>query len=191
MSDDDINLDPATSSDDPEGGDTEPSATLPDWSAAVLRGGATIVAAGIVLALALALTAPDESSSTDSPSTSATAALETVTTIASPPVSSLVGPTTAAPTSSAPTTEPPPPTAPTDPRCPSYDVTDALPVQLCDEGDLVIEVQTALTETGFPIGVDGFFTSTTEDAVIEFQAREGLEQDGVVGPQTASALGIG
>lgn len=199
MSDDDIDHDHATGSHgrdegaasaEPEGGDTEPS-SHPGWLPAVLRGGATIVAAAIVLAVAVAVTAPDESTSTDRPAPTATAAVETTTTVAGPTATSLVAPTTAATASSSPTTEPPPPSAPTDPRCPSFAVNDALPVELCDEGGLVSEVQTALSETGLSIPVDGFFTSATEDAVVEFQAREGLEQDGVVGPQTAAALGLG
>ncbi|MGA9279051.1 peptidoglycan-binding domain-containing protein, partial [Ilumatobacter sp.] len=79
---------------------------------------------------------------------------------------------------------------PEDERCSSYSVDEDLPVGICDRGALIVEVQRALTATGFDVPDDGFFTSVTEDAVIQFQAREGLEQDGLVGPQTAAMLGI-
>ena len=39
-------------------------------------------------------------------------------------------------------------------------------------------------------GVDGVFGEMTEDAVIQFQMKNGLNADGVVGPKTAMKLGI-
>ena len=39
--------------------------------------------------------------------------------------------------------------------------------------------------------VDGEFGAETEDAVKRLQARHGLTLDGVVGPATWAALGIG
>lgn len=179
-----------------------PASQLPEWLPAVLRGGATIVVAGLVLAVALAITNPDDSGSTDSPTGALLEAAPTTT--AAPPQPDDVTSTTvaeaAATSNAAPATTgaPSPPTAPPsdavepiDERCPSYSVDEDLPVEICDRGALVAEVQTALNAAGFAVGIDGFFTSATEEAVIQFQAREGLEQDGLVGPRTAEALGVG
>ncbi|WP_440994928.1 chitosanase [Arhodomonas sp. SL1] len=56
-------------------------------------------------------------------------------------------------------------------------------------GEDVRGVQEALAATGFGIAADGIFGPATEQAVIAFQAREGLTVDGVVGPATRAALG--
>lgn len=59
------------------------------------------------------------------------------------------------------------------------------------EGDDVRELQRALIELGYSCGswgVDGGFVDATEIAVKAFQARAGLEEDGVVGPLTVAAL---
>lgn len=170
----------------------------PDWIPAVLRGAATIACAGIVLAVALAITAPNDADSSG-PQGSATAlASATTTTAAAPPASDAAPTTTAKPVETAPPEPPAPPTAPppdapgpVDERCPEYVVREEFSLEICDKGALVAEVQTALTAAGFTVEVDGFFTSATEDAVIEFQTREGLDQDGRVGSQTGGALGIG
>lgn len=50
-------------------------------------------------------------------------------------------------------------------------------------------LQSRLNEIGAHLTVDGFFGSKTEAAVKEFQ-RRGLLVDGIVGPQTWSALGL-
>jgi putative chitinase len=56
-------------------------------------------------------------------------------------------------------------------------------------GDQVIELQTRLKELGFDPGVvDGDFGPKTTAAVRDFQRSKGLEDDGVVGPQTLAAL---
>ena len=50
----------------------------------------------------------------------------------------------------------------------------------------------ALKANGFPaIGVDGDFGRGTLTAVVAFQKRSGLDGDGIVGQNTADALGIG
>ncbi|HEY9723037.1 MAG TPA: peptidoglycan DD-metalloendopeptidase family protein [Oscillatoriaceae cyanobacterium] len=58
-------------------------------------------------------------------------------------------------------------------------------------GDNVRQLQQALQNAGFdPQGVDGIFGPLTQAAVVAFQQAKGLEVDGIVGPQTAGALGI-
>ena len=59
------------------------------------------------------------------------------------------------------------------------------------EGDLVITLQKKLKNWGYYFGsVDGIFGSQTEEAVRYFQRKNGLAVDGVVGPDTARALGM-
>src|SRR5205814_8224719 len=59
------------------------------------------------------------------------------------------------------------------------------------EGDDVRSLQSKLKEKGFsPGAVDGVFGPGTEAAVLAFQQSEELQADGIVGPQTAAALGF-
>jgi len=60
------------------------------------------------------------------------------------------------------------------------------------KGDDVRQVQEKLIAAGFPIdgGADGSFGTHTENAVRAFQAANGLTADGVVGPETRTALGL-
>lgn len=59
------------------------------------------------------------------------------------------------------------------------------------EGDQVITLQKKLKNWGYYTGsVDGIFGSETEEAVCYFQRKNGLAVDGVVGPDTARALGM-
>lgn len=59
-------------------------------------------------------------------------------------------------------------------------------------GPDVQAVQTRLRALGFYQGVlDGVFGRGTYDAVLAFQARQGLLVDGIVGPSTYNALGSG
>ena len=52
-------------------------------------------------------------------------------------------------------------------------------------GDDVIELQSALINLGYKLGVaDGIFGTKTESAVIQFQKDNGLVADGLVGPMT-------
>ncbi|MGJ3250213.1 MAG: peptidoglycan-binding protein [Elainellaceae cyanobacterium] len=56
----------------------------------------------------------------------------------------------------------------------------------------VSDVQQALLDAGFsPGGVDGIYGVGTTAAVQNFQSLNGLAIDGVVGPSTADALGLG
>lgn len=60
-----------------------------------------------------------------------------------------------------------------------------------DSGSKVKEIQRKLNELGFSVGnVDGIFGSKTLAAVKKFQKSRGLTVDGIVGTNTAKALGI-
>jgi len=65
-------------------------------------------------------------------------------------------------------------------------------VRLGDVCPAVSDVQAALTRAGYsPGGIDSTFGSGTLSAVRRFQSNRGLFADGVVGPRTADALGLG
>lgn len=71
---------------------------------------------------------------------------------------------------------------------------DALAAKLYygSKGPLTEKVQKALKANGFPnIVVDKAFGRGTLTAVVAFQKRNGLNGDGIVGQNTADALGIG
>ena len=57
-------------------------------------------------------------------------------------------------------------------------------------GAEVEQVQIALVALGYPIAVDGTYGPRTEAAVRDFQATNGLEVDGIAGPDTQTALGL-
>lgn len=56
------------------------------------------------------------------------------------------------------------------------------------EGGVVEMLQALLRKAGFALGLDGDFGAATELAVRTFQRRAGLDDDGVVGPESWSAL---
>lgn len=58
------------------------------------------------------------------------------------------------------------------------------------QGDDVRAIQKALAALGFSIGADGVFGTDTEKAVKEFQQKEGLAVDGIVGAGTRQKLGL-
>jgi len=59
------------------------------------------------------------------------------------------------------------------------------------QGGKVYEVQQKLKQWGYYDGpIDGVYGAKTFEAVKKFQAKNGLAVDGVVGSQTAAALGI-
>lgn len=60
-----------------------------------------------------------------------------------------------------------------------------------DTGEAVQQVQSTLLENGYQAGnVDGKFGPQTQAAVIQFQKNNQLAADGIVGPKTASAMGL-
>jgi putative chitinase len=64
-------------------------------------------------------------------------------------------------------------------------------LKLNDSGANVTALQQALGKAGFNPGVaDGMFGLGTQAAVLAFQRSEGLAADGIVGPSTATALGL-
>ena len=59
------------------------------------------------------------------------------------------------------------------------------------KGDAVKGLQNALNARGYDAGaVDGVFGPATEAAVRSFQSNVGLDEDGIVGPNTWEALGV-
>jgi peptidoglycan hydrolase-like protein with peptidoglycan-binding domain len=82
-----------------------------------------------------------------------------------------------------------------DPSLPQVDLDgctlDVLAVQVGSDGDAVTCVQKALTALGYYTGaVDGVFSDSVGTAATAFQTDNDLYVDGVVGRQTAEALGI-
>ena len=68
---------------------------------------------------------------------------------------------------------------------------DAAVVKQGSRGAIVTTIQTKLKNWGYYTGgVDGVFGSKTRTAVIYFQKKNGLTQDGIVGAKTAAAMGI-
>ena len=59
-----------------------------------------------------------------------------------------------------------------------------------DRGEEVKTVQRALNRFGFNLDDDGIFGGDTEAAVRQFQVRNGLDVDGIVGEDTLNALGL-
>jgi uncharacterized protein (TIGR02594 family) len=57
-----------------------------------------------------------------------------------------------------------------------------------DEDETVRTVQVALAKLGYSLQGTGFFGNATEAAIKDFQAKRGLEVDGVMGPNTAKAI---
>lgn len=59
-----------------------------------------------------------------------------------------------------------------------------------DRGQQVKRLQEALNAQGEDLVTDGVFGASTHAALVAFQARRGLNPDGVVGPRTRAALGL-
>jgi|GEM_PF-4315150 peptidoglycan hydrolase-like protein with peptidoglycan-binding domain len=62
-------------------------------------------------------------------------------------------------------------------------------LQMGSKGTAVTQLQNYLTSLGYnTYGIDGNFGQNTKNAVVAFQKAHGLQQDGVVGSQTESAI---
>lgn len=59
-----------------------------------------------------------------------------------------------------------------------------------DRGTTVRQIQQTLVSLGFSLEIDGVFGPRTQQAVKAFQQRQRLTADGIVGQQTATALGL-
>ena len=64
-------------------------------------------------------------------------------------------------------------------------------LEVGSKGSNVVKVQQKLIQFGYLSGTaDGLYGEKTRNAVLWFQRRNGLTQDGKVGPATAAALGV-
>ena len=57
-------------------------------------------------------------------------------------------------------------------------------LRVFDRGYQVVDLQTKLNRNGYNLVTDGVFGRLTEDAVLDFQRKNGLDPDGIVGPLT-------
>lgn len=58
------------------------------------------------------------------------------------------------------------------------------------QGEDIRQVQQALVKAGINLKDDGIFGENTQNAVVQFQKREGLIPDGIVGSATLTELGL-
>ena len=58
-----------------------------------------------------------------------------------------------------------------------------------DTGPGVEQIQAALKAAGYTLSVDGIFGNVTDTAVRDYQGKNGLAVDGIVGPNTWAKLG--
>jgi peptidoglycan hydrolase-like protein with peptidoglycan-binding domain len=57
-------------------------------------------------------------------------------------------------------------------------------------GDAVKNLQNALVSAGYSLKADGFFGAKTKEAVMDYQKKNGLKADGIVGASTLAKLGL-
>lgn len=73
-------------------------------------------------------------------------------------------------------------------KCDGYFEATALPVERCDQGRAVTEMQRRLKAAGFDTQVDGYFGEKMARAVYDFQAKNSLLKSGVIDRATWRAL---
>jgi hypothetical protein len=61
-------------------------------------------------------------------------------------------------------------------------------LRIFDRGYQVVDLQAGLNKKGYNLIMDGVFGRLTEDAVLDFQRKNGLDPDGLVGPLTWGKL---
>lgn len=64
-------------------------------------------------------------------------------------------------------------------------------LRLGDQGEVVKRLQISLTAQGFPAHADGFYGPLTKSYVQAYQTTHKLTADGIAGPTTLKALGLG
>ena len=69
-----------------------------------------------------------------------------------------------------------------------FSVAGAEAFQIGDQGSEVAEIQGQLASIGYDVYADGDFGPATAEAVKAFQSSQGLEADGLIGPDTYRAL---
>lgn len=69
-----------------------------------------------------------------------------------------------------------------------YERTYKWPTLGCKREDRVYKLQYMLNKLGYNVKADKYFGQDTKDAIIEFQNKKGLKDDGVAGPATLKAL---
>jgi peptidoglycan hydrolase-like protein with peptidoglycan-binding domain len=135
------------------------------------------LAVTLVIASGLTLTGACGSPVTPSPGSLPSAAAPATT----PPPFSPTAPPTSAPST-------PPPSAPSTSTPPAPEAADAV-LRLESSGPAVQELQQRLSSLGFWVGeLDGHYGQLTRQAVMAFQKAEGLDRDGVAGPDTRGKL---
>jgi peptidoglycan hydrolase-like protein with peptidoglycan-binding domain len=107
----------------------------------------------------------------------------TATSVPASTTPTTVPPTTAPPSTTTTTTPPPPTTTTTTPPNPSTFLS------VGSTGPRVLALQQRLTALGYWVGTpNGTFGDSTQQAVYAIQKAAGIERDGIVGPETESAL---
>lgn len=73
---------------------------------------------------------------------------------------------------------------------PTLELNDGFDATTPELRPYVAEVQRLLRNKGYQIPSDGLFSATVKAAVVDFQRKNGLKDDGIVGPKTWTALYI-
>jgi lipoprotein-anchoring transpeptidase ErfK/SrfK len=142
------------------------------------------LAVTLVIASGLTLTGACGGPAAPSPDTLPPAAAPATT--LQTPGAATSAPSTSAPSTSAPSTATPSTSTP--PASPAPEAADAV-LQLDSEGPAVREIQQRLSDLGYWLGeIDGHYGQLTRQAVMAFQKAEGLDRDGVAGPETRKEL---
>ena len=112
----------------------------------------------------------------------------TVTTAPPTPVTPPAPVTTTPSTTTTPATTNPMPTPPTPPAPPETGLFGGHVLKSGMRGPSIREMQGYLSAAGFPVTEDGSFGSSTQTAVIAFEASKSLPQDGIMSLPVANAL---